>query len=196
MRLRLAFEKALVAALAQAGGGVHDEFGIGGKGYAAVAGQIEAVRRRPLLGLIVGADLQMNQLMLALVMARHGGERFPINALFIHAQAAPGGFVLKNLVGQLVDARTGFAGTGVAGDEPAATELVAFPDQPAKSGHMRLALRRELILAQKPDRQNDEGNSVCQVGEAIPKCGVEKMAGPRPWPWQKLGDHGRNLPRK
>jgi hypothetical protein len=39
---------------------------------------------------------------------------------------------LKDLVSELIDAGSGFAGTGVAGDEPTATELVSFPGQIAK----------------------------------------------------------------
>ena len=41
-------------------------------------------------------------------------------------------------MGELIDAGTGFAGAGVAGDEPAATKLIAFPRQTAKLRDMRL----------------------------------------------------------
>ena len=75
----------------------------------------------------------MNQIVFAAVVTRHCRERFPINALFVNAQPAPCRFVLKNLMRQLVDAGTGFARAGVAGDEPAATELISFPLQTAES---------------------------------------------------------------
>ena len=131
--LCLAFEKAFVPALAETRGGVHDELGVGGKWNTAVAGQVVAIRWRPLRIGVVCADLQMNQIVFAAVVTRHCRERFPINALFVNAQPAPGRFVLKNLMRQLVDAGTGFARAGVAGDEPAATELIAFPLQTAES---------------------------------------------------------------
>ncbi len=60
VRLRLAFEESLVAALAEAGGGVHNELGVGRERDASVAGQVVAVRRRPLAIRVVGADLQMD----------------------------------------------------------------------------------------------------------------------------------------
>ena len=59
MGLRLTFEKALVPALTEAGGGVHHELGIGRKWDRAVAGEIEQMRRRPFLIGFVRADLQM-----------------------------------------------------------------------------------------------------------------------------------------
>ena len=68
----------------------------------------------------------MNQMLLAVIMMRHCRKRFPINAFFINAQSAPFWFVLKNLMGELIDAGTGFARTGVAGDEPAPAKLVAL----------------------------------------------------------------------
>jgi hypothetical protein len=58
---------------------------------------------------------------------------------------------LKNLMRELIDARTGFAGAGVTGDEPAPTKLVALPDQAAE-------LRDGFVLfvwgQQKPDGHN------------------------------------------
>src|SRR6266576_3879507 len=48
VRLRLAFEKAFVAALAETCCGFHDELGVGGERDAAVASQVVTVRRRPL----------------------------------------------------------------------------------------------------------------------------------------------------
>ena len=60
MRLRLALEESFVTALSQAGGRIHDKFGIGGKRNAAVAGEIEAVRRFPFKVRIIRSDLQVN----------------------------------------------------------------------------------------------------------------------------------------
>ena len=52
VRLRLAFEKSLVPALAEAGGRVHHKFRIGGERDAAVAGEIEPMRRLSILAVI------------------------------------------------------------------------------------------------------------------------------------------------
>ena len=58
---------------------------------------------------VVGADLQMNQVVLAPVVPGHSGERLPIDPLFVNAQAAPRRLVLEDLVRELVDSRAGFA---------------------------------------------------------------------------------------
>ena len=50
MRLRLAFEKTFVAALAQTRGGVHDELGVGGERNTAVASKVVAMCRRLRVG--------------------------------------------------------------------------------------------------------------------------------------------------
>ncbi len=71
MGLRLGLEKALVTALAETGGRVHDKFGVSRERDAAVASEIEAVERFPFFALVVGADLQMNQMLLAVIMPRH-----------------------------------------------------------------------------------------------------------------------------
>ena len=81
----------------------------------------------------------MNQIIFAFIVPRHCRKRLPINAFFVNAKAAPFVLVLKNLMRQLIDAGTGFAGAGIAGDEPAATKLIAFPSQAAKSGDMAIA---------------------------------------------------------
>ena len=62
----------------------------------------------------------------------HRRERLPINTFFIYAQTSPFGLVLKNLMGQLIDAGTGLARPGVAGDEPAPAELIPLPSQAAE----------------------------------------------------------------
>ena len=80
MRLRLAFEKSFVAALAETLGSIHNEFGIGHKRDAAVAGQIETMRRRPVRDArSSGRICKMNQIMLASIMLRHRRKRFPIH---------------------------------------------------------------------------------------------------------------------
>ena len=96
----------------------------------------------------------MNQIVFAFVMPRHCRKRFPINAFFINAQAAPFVLVLEHLMGQLIDAGTGFAGAGVAGDEPAAAKLIAFPSQSAKLGDMAFAQQ------QKPRGDDEQQNGV------------------------------------
>jgi hypothetical protein len=59
---------------------------------------------------------------------------------------------LKNLMRKLVDAGTGFARAGVAGDEPAATELITFPLQTAESRDAAIG------IARNEQKQNcDEG---------------------------------------
>ena len=58
--LRLAFEKALITALAETRGGVHDKLGVGRIRNAAVAGQVVTVVRPPLRVCVGVADLQVN----------------------------------------------------------------------------------------------------------------------------------------
>jgi hypothetical protein len=140
--LRLAFEKSFVASLSKTRCGVHNEFGIRHKWNAAVAGQIKIIRRRPLDLRVIGTDLQMNQIMFAFVMSGHCRERFPIHAFFVNAQSAPCGFVLKNLMEKLIDAGTRFARAGVAGNEPAATELISPPCEAPKPGNLRFMSAR------------------------------------------------------
>jgi hypothetical protein len=155
VRLRLAFEESLVAALAETGGGVHDEFGVGAEWDAAVAGQVVSVGWRPLHVRLVALNLEMNQVVLATVMARHRRERLPINAFFVNAQAAPGRFVSENLVRELVDPGTCLARASVTGDEPAATELIAFPRQSTKTSYAPSLSRGK----QEPCRQEYKSNS-------------------------------------
>jgi len=69
--LRLALEKTLVTALAETGSRVHDKFCVSREWDAAVAGEIEAMERFPFFALVVGADLQMNQMLVAAIMMRH-----------------------------------------------------------------------------------------------------------------------------
>ena len=133
VRLCLAFEKSLVAALTETRGGVHDELGVGAEWDAAVAGQVVSVGRPPLRVRLVALNLEMNQVVLATVVPRHRRERFPIDAFLVNAQAAPRWFVFENLVGQLIDAGTRLARTGIARDEPTATELISSPRQSAKT---------------------------------------------------------------
>jgi hypothetical protein len=74
------------------------------------------VRRFPFIRRIVRPDLQQNQIALAIELHRHLNERFPIHAFVVNAKLAPIRIVLKNLKEQLIDAGTGFARAGVAGD--------------------------------------------------------------------------------
>ena len=139
MRLRLTFEKSLVPALAKTRCGIHDELGVARERDAPVAGQIIAIGWRPLRVGVVRADLKTNQIVFAPVVPRHRREGFPIDAFLVNAQAAPSRFILKNLMNKLVDAGTGLARAGVAGDEPAATELIPLPPQAAELRHMVFA---------------------------------------------------------
>ena len=50
----------------------------------------------------------------------------------------------------------GFAGAGVAGDEPATAELIAFPSQAAKLGDMAFAQQ------QKPRGDDEQQNGVSE----------------------------------
>src|SRR5665213_3185872 len=99
----------------------------------------------------------MNEIVFAFVVLRHCRERLPIDSFFVNAQSTPFILVLKNLMCQLIDAGRCLAGASVAGDEPAARELISFPSQPAKLGDMALA------------QQNPRGDDEKQNGIAKPK---------------------------
>ena len=101
VRLRLAFEKAFVPALAETRGRVHDELGVGGERDAAVAGQIEAMRRRPLCIGVVRADLQMNQIVFAAVMIAPSPRAFPNKRLFHQCTARPNSVRFEKLDGRV-----------------------------------------------------------------------------------------------
>ena len=92
-------------------------------------------------------------------MMRHGRKRLPIDAFFINAQSAPFGFVLKNLMGELIDAGTGFAGAGVTGNEPAPAKLIAFPGQAAELCDMVVALASN---HQQPAGNDRQQNSIAE----------------------------------
>jgi hypothetical protein len=132
--LRLAFEKTFVSALSKTRGRIHDKFRIGRKWNATVAGEIKPVRRLPFVVGFIRSDFELDQIIFPMVMFRHCRERFPIDAFFIYAQAAPFRLVLKYLMGELVDAGTGLAGAGVAGDIAICSnfESHAFP-QPCRA---------------------------------------------------------------
>src|SRR5208283_3387193 len=98
------------------------------------------MRRRPLLIGFIRPNLQMNQMLLTVIMTRHCRKRLPIDTFFINTQSAPFWFVLKNLMNQLIDAGTGFAGPGIPSNEPATAKLVAFPGQAAELCDMVFAL--------------------------------------------------------
>ena len=132
--LRLAFEESLVTALTETGSGVHDKLGVGAEGNVAVPSEVEAMRRAELARRRGGAYFELNQVVDPTVMRRHRLERFPVHTLFIYAQAAPSRFVAKDLVRELVDAGSRLARTGVARDEPAATELAPLPPETLETG--------------------------------------------------------------
>ena len=194
VRLRLALEKSLVASLTETRGSIHDEFGIRHERDAAVAGEVETMRRLPLDWRVLGADLQMNQVVFAVVMPSHRGERFPIDTFFVNAQSAPGRFVLKNLVGKLIDAGTGLAGAGVPRDEPAATKLVAPPCKTPKSGNTTsVSARRE----QKPGGDKRQQNATTDEENLRASQSEDEI---RQWHYgierDEKGRHGQALPMR
>ena len=127
--LGLVLEKRLVALLSKARGRVHDEFRVGAEWDFPVGKQIEGMCRFPVGVLAFRPHLKQNQIILAVEVDGHFLERFPINALVINANTTPLRFMFEHLIKQLRDARAGFAGASVAGDEPAATEILPGPVQ-------------------------------------------------------------------
>src|SRR5688572_883255 len=85
-------------------------------------------------------------------MAGHRGKCFPINAFFVDAEAAPAWFVLKDLVGELVDAGACFARACVAGNKPASAELVPFPSHAAETSDFGFRFGRD----KEPYGEQDE----------------------------------------
>src|SRR5439155_8095144 len=116
------------------------------------------MRWRPVCVRAVRADLQVNQVVLAAVVPSHRCKSFPIHPFLINAQAAPGGLVVKDLMGQLVDARSGFARAGVAGNEPATTKLIPPPCHSAKTCDAGFSLSSK----QKPYGDEDKQNAANQ----------------------------------
>ena len=110
----------------------------------------------------------MNQVVLAAVVPRHRRERFPIDAFFVNAQAAPCRFILEHLMSKLIDSGTRLARTGVARDEPAATELISFPSQSTELRAM--VLRGEASKSRNGNnqqqnsktQQDSQGREFCQ----------------------------------
>src|SRR6266496_2616805 len=112
------------------------------------------MRRRPGCVCVVRADLQVNQVVLAAVVPSHRCKSFPIHALLINAQATPGWLVLKDLMSQLIDARSGLAGAGVAGNEPATTKLIPTPSQSAETCDAGFSLSSKQKRYGDEDKQN------------------------------------------
>ena len=127
--LRLVLEESFVAGLPEARRGIDDGFGERVVRDAAIGREIVGVLRLPVRWRVVRPDLEQDKIVLAAEVPRHFGERFPIESFVVDAEAAPAGLVLENLVEQRRDAGARLAGTGVAGDEPAATEVFARPTE-------------------------------------------------------------------
>src|ERR1039457_6982038 len=72
-------------------------------------------------------------------MVGHLREGFPINAFVINTEAAPARFVLEHLVQQRRDPGPRFPRAGVAGNQPAATEILPRPRQPFQSHDRTMA---------------------------------------------------------
>jgi hypothetical protein len=136
---------------------VHNEFGVGAERNRAVASEIEAVRWRPVRAGVVQVVLDVDQIGQPAVVVGHTLERFPIDAFFINAQAAPARFVAENLIGKLINAGTGFTRTGITGDEPATAKLIALPTQAFERGN-----RKDWLFSnnqrEKSDRQKCRGD--------------------------------------
>jgi hypothetical protein len=113
------------------------------------------MRRRPFLIGFIRANLQMNQMLLTAIMSCHCRKRLPIDAFFVNAESTPFGFVLKNLMNELVNAGTGFAGAGVSSDEPAPAKLITFPSQAAELCDMVVALASNHQQPVGNDRQQN-----------------------------------------
>jgi hypothetical protein len=74
VRLRLALEEALVAALAETRRGVHDELGVGREWNAAVAGEVVAMEWNPVRVRVIGRGFAGES---SPVRARSGGPSPP-----------------------------------------------------------------------------------------------------------------------
>src|SRR5437870_11059986 len=76
---------------------------------------------------LIWPDLEQDEIILAAEVLGHLRECFPINPFVVDAEAAPRRFVLEDLIKQTCDARSGFTRARIAGDQPAATEIVSRP---------------------------------------------------------------------
>ena len=135
VNLRLVLEEALVAGLAERTGRIDDGFGERVVRNGAIGGEIVGVLRLPMQRRALRSDLQQDQIVFAAEVPRHLRKRFPIDAFVVDAEAAPGRFVLEDLEEQRRDAGARFARAGVAGDEPAATEIGARPFESGKANN-------------------------------------------------------------
>src|SRR5438128_1408562 len=118
------------------------------------------MRRRPGCVGVVRANIQVNQVVLTAVVPSHRCKCFPIHALLINAQATPGRLVLKDLMSQLIDARSGLTRAGVAGNQPATTKLIPPPCQSAQTRDTGFSPSGE----QKPKGNEDKQNAANQQG--------------------------------
>ena len=149
------------------------------------------MRGRPVCVCVVRADLQVNQVVLAAVVPSHRRKGFPIDALFINAQAAPLRLVLKNLMCKLVNAGTGFAGASVTGNKPTTTKLITFPGQTAKSCDARF----DLCHKQKPQGDQNEQNAANEHG--LFRIGRQPVDWETHWiEWSEAELHGHTLPMR
>src|ERR1017187_7461085 len=139
VRLRLALEESLVALLAEAGGRVHNELGERAVRDAGIGSEIIGVRRFPTERCVVGSDLEQDQIVLPVEMVGHLREGFPINTFVINAESAPAWVVLEHLVQERCDPGPRFSGAGVAGNQPATTEIFPRPRQPLQSHDRTMA---------------------------------------------------------
>ena len=131
----------------------------------------------------------MNQVMFPSVVPGHCRQGLPIHPLLVDAQPTPAGFVLENLVGELVDAGGCLAGTGVAGDEPASTELVAPPGQAAEPGDVSFPLSRN---EQEPPGEQDQQDAPREEHIAGQMKLTQSVLEERNWTgWEEVKFHGK-----
>src|SRR5712691_1024441 len=104
--------------------------------------------RLPCACCLVRPDVEQDEIILAAEVLGHLRECFPINSFVVDAETAPRRLVMEDLVKQTCDARSGFARAGVAGDQPAATEIISLPRKTGEADNN--------VLFRFPQKLNDE----------------------------------------
>src|SRR5436309_13260944 len=113
--------------------------------------------RLPCARCVIRPDLEQDEIILAAKVLGHLRDCFPINSFVVDAEAAPCGFVLKDLVKQTCDARSGFARAGVASDQPTATEIISRPRKTGEADNN--------VLFRLSQKLNDEMRGCSQAAK-------------------------------